>query len=140
MTEAQMRTDMETLMARLIQQSELWWLHDSKLRSCAAGRSTTRGHGRLAEVLQSLVNTRSGQDGHSNPQHAWVLRVPSPLKHSALGCDGRKQDHSHLGGETVFRGSQPSAVPCLGFVVQRKRLGDREEHRRSTMDSRSCAD
>ena len=39
------------------------------------------------------------------------------------------KSHSRSSSETELRGSQSSAVPCLGTAVQRKRPGDSEEHR-----------
>ena len=51
-------------------------------RSCAEGHSTTRGHTNGWQTIpRSLVNTRTGQNGHSNSQHTWDPRIPSWLKH-----------------------------------------------------------
>ena len=76
MVEAQMRANIQSLMARLIQ-TQRALVDTVASRSCAEGNSTTRGHERLSKLLHSLVNTRTGQNGHSNSWHAWVLRIPN---------------------------------------------------------------
>ena len=56
--------------------------------------------------------------GSANPESIEALRWAAM----------RRQDHSRSGGESEFRGTQSSAVSCLGTAVQRKCTGDSEEH------------
>ena len=84
MTDAQMRSDMEALMTRLVANGESSGGHATASRSCTEGGSTSRGHENpLVRFLRSLVSTRIGQSGHFSPLRTWGLRITSRWKYCA---------------------------------------------------------
>ena len=120
MAEAQMRADMEALMARLIQTEQA--LLDMRLQISAAPKEAPLVDTRtIGKAPTFFFVTKTGQSvsfqflAHmrsANPKSIeairWAATAVNPIGVAAVRTQG-------------LRGSQSSAVLCPGTVVQRKR-------------------
>ena len=115
-----MRADMEALMARLILAEQA--LLDARLQISAAPKAAPLGanvHRRAQSLAKQWSFEVATYTRSANPKSIEALRWAAMEENPIRRC---------ISDSTILQGSQPSAVPGSSTTVQRKRLGDSEEH------------